>query len=127
MAQRPLLGRAAPQAARALGCVLGAGAVAAGVGLVPHLTEGLAPLSVLAVLLLVSGVALLVAVTRNAWRRHGRWARAALVPGTVLLVGLAVLTLGQAVAATVAPRGVVGATPSDVGLGFVDVRARTAD
>ena len=84
-------------------------------------------MAVLAVVLVVAGLALLALLGRSVWRRHGWPSRVALVPAVVLLVGLSLLTLGQAVAATVVPRGPDGATPRDVGLGFVDLRLRTSD
>lgn len=114
-------------AAGGLGVVVGAGVLAAGVGLLPHLAEGLTSVSVIAVLLLVVGTVLLVALGRLGWRGHGWRGRLALVPATLVLVALGLLTVGQAVAATVVPRGAVGATPGDVGLAFVDARLRTSD
>ena len=121
-------GRAAATAIAALGLVAATSIVAVGVGLTPHLPgEGLTPTSVLGLLCLAGGLALLVALGAATWRR-GRWpSRVLLVTATVALLGVAVLTVGQAVAATVVARHPVGADPSRVGLAHADVRARTAD
>lgn len=119
--------KVAESVGRLLLWLVAAGLVAAGGGLLPHLSHGLSLASVLAVALTVAGLLLLVVLSRSVWRRHGWPTRLTMVPATLLLVALALLTLGQAVAATVVPRGTLGATPRDVGLGFVDLRLRTAD
>ena len=120
--------RAAATVGAALGLVAAASAVAAGVGLLPHVSrEGLTPTSVLGLLCLVGGVSLLVALGVAVWRR-GRWpSRVLLVVGTLGLLGVALLGVGQAVAATAVAREPDGADPAGVGLSFVDIRARTAD
>jgi dienelactone hydrolase len=110
--------------------VLGSLVLAAGVGLGPaHLVKvGWHRSTVIGLLALVAGMWLLVTSGSVVVRRVRGWRRALVVLGLILVVGLAVETIGQAVAATnVPPTSLGSATPADRGLDYEDVALRTAD
>jgi uncharacterized protein len=109
--------------------LVGASCLAVGLGLAPHLVaEGLTLTSVLAVGLGAAGLVLLGLGVRSAWRTGRLVTRILVVPVTLVLLAIAGLTLGQAVAATLGPHVPLGGrTPASVGLGYEDVTARTAD
>ncbi|GAA1970378.1 hypothetical protein GCM10009817_07870 [Terrabacter lapilli] len=109
--------------------VVGATCLAVGLGLAPHVpAEGLSVSSVLAVLLAVVGLVLIGLGVRSAWRTRRLASRLLVGPVAVVLVAVAGLTLGQAVAATLGPHAPLGdRTPASVGLRYEDVTARTAD
>ncbi len=96
---------------------------------IPHaLRTGWGVASVSGLGALVAGLAIGVRGTRRLLRGHRWWV--VLPAATVLLVvtALSLFTVGQALAATVAPATVVGsATPAGSGLAYRDVQARTAD
>lgn len=120
---------AAP-AGRLLLLVTGLALLAVGVGLGPrhYVTEGLGPPAVagfvlLAVGLVASGWAAvrILAATRRRW-----WAL--VVPLLLVATYLVVWTLGQAVAASYAPRPALGErTPTDLGLSYRDVTFPSSD
>ena len=99
-----------------------------GIGL-PHLSKGGAPvLTVAGLAALAGGLFLLVAGGVTLVRASRRWWRPVVGLGQLLLLWLAVLVLGQAVAATNVPRTDVGtATPADRGMSYSDVEFTTAD
>ena len=93
----------------------------------PHLTkDGWSTGTFVGAVGLVVGVGLLAAV---AWSlRRARWGTRILAGvGTLLLLGLSLLTLGQALAANWVPHVAVTRTPTDVGLDAEVVRLRTSD
>jgi pimeloyl-ACP methyl ester carboxylesterase len=115
-------------AAGAFGLIVGACTLAAGVGLLPHLATGaLTAGGVVAVVCLVAGLGILVTIGAAIWLPRGWPSRLLLVTCTVVLVGVALITVGQAVAATVVPRPAIGTTPAGMGLAYIDVRPVTAD
>lgn len=126
-----LTSRRAPVRALVAALALAGGAtcVAIGIGLSPHLVEeGLTATSVAGLLVVLVGVALLLVGVRSVWRTGHLVARLLVVLLAVVLVATAALTLGQAVAATFAPRAPLGdRTPASVGLRYEDVTALTAD
>jgi len=93
----------------------------------PHVTKvGWSTGTAVGVLAALAGVAGLVVAARTLG--SVRWpGRLAAGVGTVVLLGLCLLTLGQALAATWVPRVEVGRTPADVGLEAEDVRLTTSD
>jgi pimeloyl-ACP methyl ester carboxylesterase len=105
-------------------------AVPVGVGIgVPHAaTTGLSPMTLTGSTLLLGGLGLSALGTLE-WCGAGR--RRSCVPrvlAVVLLCGLMVWTLGQAVAATNVPRSGLGTrTPADLGLDYHDVAFDAAD
>jgi pimeloyl-ACP methyl ester carboxylesterase len=114
----------------AAGVATGLVLLAVGLGLGPrHLAkEGLSMVAVLGLLLLAVGLVLTV---RFAWQllaavRRRWWA--VVVPILLVATYLALWTLGQAVAASWAPRPELGArTPADVGLAYVAVSFPSSD
>ncbi len=93
----------------------------------PHLTkDGWSTGTVVGAVALFVGVGLLVAVARSL--RSARWGPRILAGvGTLILLGLSLLTLGQALAANWVPHAAVTRTPIDVGLDAEGVRLRTSD
>jgi pimeloyl-ACP methyl ester carboxylesterase len=111
---------------------MGAGVLSFTVGVAiggPHVAKtGLTPMSVAGVINLVAGVVLLVTGGSLLLRGRRWWARALAVPAAVVIVVLALLTLGQALVATNVPATEVGSrSPADRGLDYEEVEARTAD
>ena len=104
--------------------------LAVGVGLGPrhHVAEGLGPTAIAGFLLLTVGLVAsgwaafrILAATRRRW-----WAL--VVPLLLLATYLVVWTLGQAVAASYAPRPALGElTPADLGLAYRDVTFPSSD
>jgi dienelactone hydrolase len=108
----------------AVGTVL----AAVGVGLLPHpIKNGLTTTSVVATVLLFSGVALVVVGAVSAVR--GRRRLGALAGGAVVLVmlAMAVSIIAPAVAATTVPSTEVTSTPAAVGMEFESVSLTTTD
>ena len=125
-----LLGPASPLRRGALEFAAGLVFLPAGIGIgLPHLAKaGAHPLTVAGVAVLAGGLVLLGAGGAALVRAGRRWMRPVIGLGELLVAGLAVLTFGQAVAATNVPRTDVGATtPADRGLTYRDVEFRTAD
>ncbi len=93
----------------------------------PHLTKiGWSTGTVVGAVALLVGVGLLVAVARSL--RGARWGTRILAGvATLILLGLSLLTLGQALAANWVPHVAVTRTPTDVGLDAEGVRLRTSD
>jgi dienelactone hydrolase len=102
--------------------------VGIGIGL-PYLAKaGAHPLTLAGLLALGGGLVLFVAGGATLVRAVRRWLRPVAGLGALLLAGLAVLTLGQAVAATNVPRtDVAASTPADRGVAYRDVEFRTGD
>jgi pimeloyl-ACP methyl ester carboxylesterase len=115
--------------AGALALLTGATSLAIGLGLAPHLLQdGLTATSVIGLLAAFVGLGLLAVGVRVVWRTGHLVGRLLVLPLAVVLAATAALTLGQAVAATNAPRAPLGdGTPANVGLRYEDVTALTAD
>jgi uncharacterized protein len=103
-------------------------AVGVGVGL-PHLAKaGIGPTTVAGLLVLTGGLVLLGFGGASLLRATPRWWRVLVVPGLVATLAVALLTLGQAVAATNVPQTSLGsATPAERGLAYRDVAFDTVD
>jgi uncharacterized protein len=103
-------------------------AVGVGVGL-PHLAKtGLRLTTVAGLCVLAAGLVLLGYGGAVLVQAAPRWWRVLVVPGVVLTLAVALLTLGQAVAATNVPATSLGsATPAERGLTYRDVEFDTAD
>lgn len=108
--------------------VLGSILAAVGVGLLPHpLKNGLTVVSVVSIVLLLSGIALVIVGATSALR--GRHWPAAILGAAAVLVVLAVSlsVVAPAVAATNVPSTQVDTTPSDLGLVHESVVLTTSD
>lgn len=108
----------------------GCASVAVGVGIgVPHLAKaGIQATSIAALLVLTGGLVLVGFGAVVLVRATRRWWRTLVAPGLLAAIVLALLTLGQAVAATNVPPTSVGATtPGDRGLAYKDVEFETVD
>ncbi|MBI4933824.1 MAG: alpha/beta fold hydrolase [Actinobacteria bacterium] len=108
--------------------ILGALVAATGVGLAPHLVKvGLSPTSVVSVVLVLTGIALLGAGARSALRNR-RLAVKLVGGGFVLIVVLlSVSLIAPAVAATNVPTTHVTDTPSSRGIDHDDITLTTPD
>jgi uncharacterized protein len=109
-----------------IGCV----GVAVGVGIgLPHLAKtGVHPTTVAGLCVLLGGLVLLGFGGASLLRATPGWWRLLAAPGMVLAITLALVTLGQAVAATNVPATSVGsATPAERGLAYRDVEMQTSD
>jgi fermentation-respiration switch protein FrsA (DUF1100 family) len=107
---------------------LGAIVVAAGVGLVPHLIKnGLTPMSVASVILLLTGMAMIVTGVRSTLRNRHPLAKLAGGAATVTVVAVALSIIAPAVAATNVPSTDVTSTPEAVGLEYESVALTTTD
>jgi dienelactone hydrolase len=112
--------------------VFGTGCLVLGVGVglgPPYLAKaGLDPVTVVGLAVLVTGL-VLIAVSGMILLRVARsWRRVLLVPALLAAVATAVLSIGQAVAATNVPPTTVGSTtPAARGLAFEEVAFPTAD
>lgn len=113
-------------AALASGCVAVASGGAIGV---PHLVKaGLHPATVAGLLVLAGGLVLFGFGGVALVRATSRWGRVLVVPALPVLLGLSLLTLGQAVAATnVPPTSVGSTTPAARGFAYEDVKLLTDD
>ena len=108
------------------GCI----AVAIGIGIgLPHLVKtGLGAMTVAGLVVLAGGVVLVGAGAAGLVRWTPRWRRALVVPAQLVVLFVAVWSLGQATAATNVPRtGLGSTTPRDVGLDYRDVEFQTHD
>ena len=110
----------------------GAGCLLLGVGIglgPPYLAKaGFHPVTVIGLAVLAAGLALLVVSGVILVRVARSWRRILVVPVLLAAVATAVLTIGQAVAATTVPPTTVGSTtPADSGLTFAEVTFPTAD
>lgn len=117
-----------PHRLGALLIAVGSILLAAGVGLLPHpIKNGLTVVSVLAIIVLLSGIALVGFGAVSALR--GRRRRGALVHGAVVLFVLAatVSIVAPAVAGTAVPSTEITSTPSALGLEYDSVTLTTAD
>lgn len=115
----------------AAACVTAVGiaitAVAAGVAIRYLMKTGWSGTSVLGLVTLVAGLALLTFGWRIAWSRTRRWQRLWFVP-SVLIVLLAMFCIAQGTMLAWAPRNGLGsATPAARGLTYTDVTFRTSD
>lgn len=116
--------------AAALAVVVGSGLVAVGVGVgLPHAVHrDLGPVALVGLAGLVAGLIVFAAGATTVVRRVSGWWRILVVPLVLVVLGVAVLSLGQAVAATVVPATVIGSEdPGDRGLTVVDAEFCTAD
>ena len=114
----------------AVACAVGLVAFAVGLGIgLPHLAKtGMTMASVAGLACLVAGAWLIVAGARAMLRGRRWWVAAPSIVGLLVLVGLASLTVGQAVAATNVPATSVGqGTPAQFGLDYRDVTFTAAD
>jgi len=101
-----------------------------GVGLgPPYLAKaGFDPVTVIGLAVLVAGLVLLAVSGVTLVRVARSWRRALVVPALLAAVAIAVLSIGQAVAATNVPPTTVGSTtPAGRGLPFEEVAFPTAD
>ena len=112
----------------ALSVAVGSVLAAVGVGLLPHpIKNGLTAMSVVAITLLLSGIALVG--FGAVWALRGRRLRGTLAGGAVVLFVLAatVSIVAPAVAATNVPSTEITSTPAAVGLEYESVTLTTAD
>jgi dienelactone hydrolase len=102
-------------------------AVGAGIGIRYLIKTGLTFATVLGLLLLVTGLALIVFAVTIAWRTWHRWQRLWLLP--LSLLGLVLMwSTALAVMFAYAPRNALGSiTPADRGLTYQDVTFTTSD
>lgn len=108
--------------------VIGAVVVGAGVGLVPFVLDvSMSPRSVVCVVFVSSGVVAVVLGARRVLTRRGAVARVGSSVLILLVVLVAVATIGPAVAATNVVPIEVGPTPASVGLEHRSVTLRTDD
>ncbi|TCM50557.1 alpha/beta hydrolase [Kribbella sp. VKM Ac-2568] len=110
----------------AAGCVL----LAVGVGVgVPYLDKaGLHPVTVVGLAVLATGLVSVGIGGTTLVRATRSWRRVLVLPALLAALVIALLSLGQAVAATNVPPTAVGTTtPADRGLPFSEVRFATTD
>jgi pimeloyl-ACP methyl ester carboxylesterase len=112
--------------------VFSAGCLLLGVGIglgPPYLVKaGFHPVTVIGIAVLAAGLVLLALGGVALVRAARSWRRILVVPVLLALVATAVLSIGQAVAATNVPPTTVGSiTPADRGLTFAEVTVPTAD
>ncbi len=108
--------------------VVGSILVAVGVGLLPHpIKNGLTVVSVLSIVVLLSGIALVVVGATSALR--GRHRLGKVVGGASVLIGVAaaVWIVAPAVAATTVPSTELTSTPAALGLEYESVTVTTTD
>lgn len=111
-------------------CVLGLTGVVVGVGIgLPHLVRaGASVASLLGLLALGGGLGLLVLGARTLLRGRRWWVAVVTVAALGAVTGVALLTVGQALAATVvAPSRLADVNPTDLGPAAREVTASTAD
>lgn len=118
-----------PKLSAAIAAVVGVFATAVGAGIsIRYLTKtGLTGTSVLGLVLLVIGLALLAFAGVVAWRGLHRWHRLWLLP--IAVVALVVMwSVAMGTMLSYAPRNTLGsATPADHGLTYSNVSFRTSD
>lgn len=121
--------RLGPPRRRALiAVVVGALAVAVGLGFLPHpVKDGLTVVAVAGVALLLAGLALVVIAMVFLSRGGGWLRRVATISGTVVATALVALVVGPAVAVTNVPRPAIGADPSSVDLEHSSLAVETTD
>ena len=118
-----------PKLAAAIAAVVGVFVTALGAGIaIRYLTTtGLTWTSVLGLLLLVAGLALLGFAGVIAWRSTHRWRRLWFIPIVVVAL-LVMFSVAQGAMLAYAPRNSLGsATPADRGLTYTNVTFRTSD
>lgn len=111
-------------------CVLGLTGVVVGVGIgLPHLVgAGASVASLVGLLALGGGLGLLVLGARTLLRGRRWWVAVVTVAALGAVTGVALLTVGQALAATVvAPSRLADVNPTDLGPAAREVTASTAD
>lgn len=114
----------------ALACGVGVVGMAAVVGVAgPHLAKtGVTPVAIGGVACLAAGVVLTIRGARAMLRERRWWVAVPSIVGLVLLAGVALLTVGQGVAATNVPPTTLGTqTPAAVGLDYRAVEVTTDD
>ncbi|MCU0310656.1 MAG: alpha/beta fold hydrolase [Acidimicrobiales bacterium] len=112
------------------GLLFGVGALvtAIGVGLLPHLFAGsVAIVTVLSIVAVLGGVALVILGTRAILRGSGRFVRVAGIGGAIVMVAVVTWLVAPPVAATNVPATEITATPADVGLDHEDLTLTTSD
>ena len=103
-------------------------AAAVGLGLVPHLIQnGLTIMSVLAIVVLVAGLAFAVEGARSALRTRHLVGKLAGGAGIVIVVAGAVSIIAPAVAATNVPSIEIESTPATLGFDYESVTLTTTD
>lgn len=108
--------------------VLGAIAVSTGIGLLPHLVKsGLTAMSVASVVVLLAGIAAVVAGARAALRGRRRGHQLVGAAATVIVLAVTVMVVAPSVAATSVPATHVGRTPAALGLEYQSVTLTTVD
>ena len=113
-----------------LACGAGLLGIAVGVGIgLPHLAKtGLTLASGVGLAALVAGLALMVVGARMMLRGRPWWVVVLTLLALVVVTGLTLLTVGQALAATTVPPTSLGsATPADKGLEYQEVTATAVD
>lgn len=114
----------------AIACAVGLVGFAVGLGIgLPHLAKtGMTMVTVAGLACMVAGAWLIVAGARAMLRGRRWWVAGPSIAGLLVLVGLASLTVGQAVAATNVPATSVGqASPAQLGVDYRDVPMTAAD
>ena len=114
----------------AVACAVGLVGFAVGLGIgLPHLAKaGMTMVTVAGLACLMAGAWLMFAGARAMLRGRRWWVTAPSIAGLIVVVGLASLTVGQAVAATNVPDTHVGqGTPAQFGLDYRDVMFTAAD
>ena len=107
---------------------LGAIVTAVGIGLMPHLVEtGLTVVSIMSIVVVLAGIALVVAGSRSMLRDRHRVSKLVAGVATVMVVAVAVWIISPAVAATNVPATHVGSTPAEFGLPAHSVTLTTTD
>jgi uncharacterized protein len=125
-----LVGSDARAARAGIAFAAGSLAIPVGVGIgVPHLAKaGFQPVTMAGLIVLLGGLVLVGIGAATLVRVTPRWWRVAVIPGLIAVVLLALLVVGQAVAATNVPHTAVGSTtPGDRGLAYDDVAFATSD
>jgi pimeloyl-ACP methyl ester carboxylesterase len=108
--------------------VVGSILAAVGVGLLPHpIKNGLTVISVLSIIVLLSGIALVVVGAASALRGRHRLGKVVGGAAVLIVVAVAVSVVAPAVAATTVPSTDVTSTPAALGLEYESVTVTTTD
>lgn len=108
--------------------VVGSILVAVGIGLLPHpIKNGVTVISVLSIVVLLSGIALVVVGAASALRGRHRLGKVVGSTAALIVVAAAVWIVAPAVAATTVPSTDVTSTPTALGLEYESVTVTTTD